>query len=76
MPPFYLFPFGLKSSERLIDFPRIVNKSPNLDDLRVLSLVVRLTSFSAAAEQLARELDAALDTLARMLGITREPRPV
>jgi LysR family transcriptional activator of dmlA len=30
-----------------------VNKSPNLDDLRVFSLVVRLTSFSAAAEQLA-----------------------
>ncbi|PFH19286.1 LysR family transcriptional regulator [Burkholderia sp. JKS000303] len=53
MTPFYLFPFGLKSRERLIDFPRIVNKSPNLDDLRVFSLVVRLTSFSAAAEQLA-----------------------
>lgn len=30
----------------------------------------------AAAEQLARELDGALDALARMLGITREPRPV
>lgn len=30
----------------------------------------------AAAEQLARELDAALDVLAHMLGITREPRPV
>ncbi|WP_322081884.1 LysR substrate-binding domain-containing protein [Burkholderia sp. BCC1972] len=30
-----------------------MNKSPNLDDLRVFSLVVRLTSFSAAAEQLA-----------------------
>jgi len=28
----------------------------------------------AAAEQLARELDRALDTLAHMLGITREPR--
>ena len=30
-----------------------MNKSPNLDDLRVFSLVVRLASFSAAAEQLA-----------------------
>lgn len=30
-----------------------MNKSPNLDDLRVFSVVVRLTSFSAAAEQLA-----------------------
>lgn len=30
-----------------------MNKSPNLDDLRVFSLVVRLTSFSATAEQLA-----------------------
>ncbi|CAN0628416.1 DNA-binding transcriptional regulator DmlR [Burkholderia multivorans] len=30
-----------------------MNKSPNLDDLRVFSAVVRLTSFSAAAEQLA-----------------------
>ena len=30
----------------------------------------------AAAEQLARELDRTLDTLANMLGITREPRPV
>ncbi|KIX51291.1 hypothetical protein SZ29_31620 [Burkholderia pseudomallei] len=38
---------------RLIDFPRIVNNSPNLDDLRVFSVVVRLASFSAAAEQLA-----------------------
>ncbi|CAN0627689.1 DNA-binding transcriptional regulator DmlR [Burkholderia multivorans] len=30
-----------------------MNKLPNLDDLRVFSAVVRLTSFSAAAEQLA-----------------------
>ncbi|EGC98617.1 LysR family transcriptional regulator, partial [Burkholderia sp. TJI49] len=30
-----------------------MNKSPNLDDLRVFSLVVRFASFSAAAEQLA-----------------------
>lgn len=37
----------------MIDFPRIVNNSPNLDDLRVFSVVVRLASFSAAAEQLA-----------------------
>lgn len=50
---FYLFPSGLESCERLIHFPRIVNKSPNLEDLRVFSLVVRLASFSAAAEQLA-----------------------
>lgn len=43
----------IKIAQKLIDFPRIVNKSPNLDDLRVFSLVVRLASFSAAAEQLA-----------------------
>ncbi len=49
---FYLFPAGLESAIRLIDFSRIVNKAPNLDDLRVFSVVVRLASFSAAAEQL------------------------
>ncbi len=47
-----MIPSGIRIGIRLNDFPHIVNKAPNLDDLRVFSIVVRVASFSAAAEQL------------------------
>ncbi|KNH08180.1 Positive regulator of Tartrate dehydrogenase/decarboxylase/D-malic enzyme [Candidatus Burkholderia brachyanthoides] len=49
---FYSATIRLKSGFRLINYPRIVNKSPNLDDLRVFCVVARKASFSAAAEEL------------------------
>ena len=70
MQAFYLFPAGLESAIRLIDFSHIVNKAPNLDDLRVFSVVVRLASFSAAAEQLgyARNVSKRIALLETQLG--------
>jgi LysR family transcriptional regulator, transcriptional activator for dmlA len=52
MRPFYSSTIRLKSGFRLIHYPRIVNKTPNLDDLRVFCAVARKASFSAAAEEL------------------------
>ncbi|CFB62519.1 HTH-type transcriptional regulator DmlR [Pandoraea apista] len=52
----YSIPTRIKSPNRLIHYPRIVNKplpvNPNLDDLRVFCQVARRASFSAAAEAL------------------------
>ncbi|VVE31068.1 HTH-type transcriptional regulator DmlR [Pandoraea commovens] len=56
MPLDYSIPTRIKSPNRLIHYPRIVNKplpvNPNLDDLRVFCQVARRASFSAAAEAL------------------------
>lgn len=56
MPLGYSIPTRIKSPNRLIHYPRIVNKPlpvhPNLDDLRVFCQVARRASFSAAAEAL------------------------
>ncbi|VVE19383.1 HTH-type transcriptional regulator DmlR [Pandoraea capi] len=56
MPLDYSIPRRIKSLNRLIHYPQIVNKplpvNPNLDDLRVFCQVARRASFSAAAEAL------------------------